>query len=155
MWRFKNEYFPQSMGSLFPISEKHSSSWEIVRVKLLGRHFLILVPNQKQYQLGCKRRYTSKYFLFPILDVSEFSPIKDLFWLTSSASWHIAFIFLTLQAHQLLMNFEEPLKDYVRAVQSIKARFFINLHSIPLLFYFFHSIRFITFPLNNWPCFLL
>lgn len=24
------------------------------------------------------------------------------------------------QAHQLLMNFEEPLKDYVHAVQSIK-----------------------------------
>lgn len=24
------------------------------------------------------------------------------------------------QAHQLLMNFEEPLKDYLRAVQSIK-----------------------------------
>lgn len=26
-----------------------------------------------------------------------------------------------MQAHHLLMNFEEPLKDYVRAVQSIKA----------------------------------
>lgn len=25
-----------------------------------------------------------------------------------------------IQAHHLLMNFEEPLKDYVRAVQSIK-----------------------------------
>ena len=25
-----------------------------------------------------------------------------------------------VQAHHLLMNFEEPLKDYVRAVQSIK-----------------------------------
>ncbi|KAE8689932.1 Sorting nexin 1 [Hibiscus syriacus] len=28
---------------------------------------------------------------------------------------------LQKEAHQLLMNFEEPLKDYVRAVQSIKA----------------------------------
>ncbi|KAG1331746.1 sorting nexin 1 [Cocos nucifera] len=28
---------------------------------------------------------------------------------------------LVMQAHNLLMNFEEPLKDYVRAVQSIKA----------------------------------
>lgn len=27
------------------------------------------------------------------------------------------------QAYQLLMNFEEPLKDYVRAVQSIKVLF--------------------------------
>ncbi|KAF9664925.1 hypothetical protein SADUNF_Sadunf16G0068900 [Salix dunnii] len=29
---------------------------------------------------------------------------------------------LQREAHQLLMNFEEPLKDYVRAVQSIKAK---------------------------------
>ena len=31
-----------------------------------------------------------------------------------------------LQSHQLLMNFEEPLKDYVRAVQSIKVYYAFN-----------------------------
>ncbi|KAF5747789.1 sorting nexin 1-like isoform X1 [Tripterygium wilfordii] len=30
-------------------------------------------------------------------------------------------LYINAQAHQILMNFEEPLKDYVRAVQSIKA----------------------------------
>lgn len=32
---------------------------------------------------------------------------------------------LLLQADNLLFNFEEPLKDYVRAVQSIKVSFFL------------------------------
>lgn len=34
--------------------------------------------------------------------------------------YEVYFLCINLQAHQLLMNFEEPLKDYVRAVQSIK-----------------------------------
>ncbi|KAK7842861.1 sorting nexin 1 [Quercus suber] len=37
------------------------------------------------------------------------------------AKSEILSIKLQKEAHQLLMNFEEPLKDYVRAVQSIKA----------------------------------
>lgn len=32
---------------------------------------------------------------------------------------------LLLQADNLLFNFEEPLKDYVRAVQSIKVSLFL------------------------------
>ncbi|KAB5519702.1 hypothetical protein DKX38_024021 [Salix brachista] len=37
---------------------------------------------------------------------------------------------LQKEAHQLLMNFEEPLKDYVRAVQSIKASLAASLFFI-------------------------
>ena len=44
----------------------------------------------------------------------------------SSLNWHTQLSYPTLQAHQLLMNFEEPLKDYVRAVQSIKVSFIFN-----------------------------
>lgn len=33
-----------------------------------------------------------------------------------------------MQAHQLLMNFEEPLKDYVLAVQSVKVSFVSQLN---------------------------
>lgn len=40
---------------------------------------------------------------------------------------HTASFSFPLQAHQLLMNFEEPLKDYVRAVQSVKVSLISNL----------------------------
>jgi hypothetical protein len=41
---------------------------------------------------------------------------------------------MNFQAHQLLMNFEEPLKDYVRAVQSIKVSLACLLPSFSYLF---------------------
>lgn len=44
---------------------------------------------------------------------------------------------IAIQAHQLLMNFEEPLKDYVRAVQSVKVRFVSDLNDASSIAYTF------------------
>ena len=54
---------------------------------------------------------------------------------------------VNLQAHELLLNFEEPLKDYVRAVQSIK----VNSPPPPPLSWFWMSW---LLP-NLWHYFLL
>lgn len=62
-------------------------------------------------------------------DVSFLLFILDLKWLFVYAWSHDCIVdenyktvtcFFGQQAYQILMNFEEPLKDYVRAVQSIK-----------------------------------
>lgn len=54
------------------------------------------------------------------------------------------------QAHHLLMNFEEPLKDYVRAVQSIKVSGQLCLYEKVLFYQSKKKREGVIYSTNGW-----
>lgn len=63
------------------------------------------------------------------------------------------FLSIDVQAHHLLMSFEEPLKDYVRAVQSIKVVNWL-IYTIRCTWYFFRMVWHWTVRWILWIIFL-